>query len=182
MDGKSKWKDSIGKQVVSPLLTLTDHPHDPRFTGATAFDGDGLPTHNQTILKNGVLNLHLHDCYSAKRCGTKSNASSGAPFALVVANGPGDIKDMRKARSELLIVDRFSGNIDPVKGDFSGVAKSSRLLSNGQDIGAVSETMIAGNLFEVLNQIETVSSIQELVSGAMLLPWVLVDGVSVSAG
>lgn len=182
MDGKSKWNESVGKRVVSPLLTLTDHPHDERFTGATAFDGDGLPTRNQTIVKDGVLNMHLHDCYSAKRTGTTSNACSGAPFAMVVAPGTGDLKAMRSARPEMLLVDRFSGNIDPVKGDFSGVAKSSRLISNGQDAGAVSETMIAGNLFEVLEQIVSISTTQELVSGAMLLPWILVDNVSISTG
>lgn len=182
MDGKSKWNESIGKKVVSPLLTITDHPHDERFTGASAFDGDGLPTRNHAIIKHGVLNLHLHDCYSAKRSGTKSNACSGAPFAMIVAPGNGDLKSMRSARSEILLVDRFSGNIDPIKGDFSGVAKSSRLLTNGQDAGPVSETMIAGNLFEVLEQIVSISTTQELVSGAMLLPWILVDNVSVSAG
>ena len=182
MDGKSKWSESVGKKVVSPLLTITDHPHDERFTGATAFDGDGLPTRDHTLIKNGILGMHLHDCYSAKKTGTKSNACSGAPFAMVVAPGSGELKAMRSARPELLLVDRFSGNIDPVKGDFSGVAKSSRLISNGQDAGPVSETMIAGNLFEVLEQIVSISSVQELVSGAMLLPWMLVDNISISSG
>jgi PmbA protein len=77
-------------------------------------------------------------------------------------------------------VDRFSGNIDPIKGDFSGVAKSSRILRDGKDCGAVSETMIAGNLFEVLSNLQAVSNVQELVSGAILLPWVLGDHVSVT--
>ena len=87
---------------------------------------------------------------------------------------------MMNARSELLVVDRFSGNIDPIKGDFSGVAKSSRYFKNGADQGAVSETMIAGNLFECLRQILAVSSITEDVSGAMQMPWALVDQVSVT--
>jgi PmbA protein len=84
------------------------------------------------------------------------------------------------ARPDMLVVDRFSGNIDPIKGDFSGVAKSSRYFKNGQDHGAVAETMIAGNLFETLNSILAVSSITEDVSGSMQMPWMLVDGVSVT--
>ena len=84
------------------------------------------------------------------------------------------------ARNELLVVDRFSGNIDPIKGDFSGVAKSSRLYKNGTDQGGVAETMIAGNLFDTLNSILDVSSLVEDISGAMQMPWMLVDGVSVS--
>lgn len=180
MDGKSKWNQEIGKKVVSSLLTITDHPHDKRFTGATAFDGDGLPTRDHTLIQDGVLMMHLHDCYSAKRTKTKSTATSGGPFAMVLKGGQGDLHQMKRARNEILVVDRFSGNIDPVKGDFSGVAKSSRLLVKGEDAGAVTETMIAGNIFELMNEIVTVSHAQELVSGAMLLPWILVDRVSVT--
>lgn len=180
MDGKSNWAKSIGKKVVSPQFTMLDQPHNKLFAGATSYDGDGLPTRDHIILNQGNLAMHLHDSYSAKRTGTSSNAMSGGPFALTIAPGSEDVKNMRMARSELLLVDRFSGNIDPVKGDFSGVAKSSRLLKDGADAGAVAETMIAGNIFEALNAILAISKHQELVSGAALMPWILVDGVSVT--
>lgn len=180
MDAKSQWIDKIGSQVISKLITLSDDPHSSRFSGATSFDGDGLPTAPRTLIKDGVLTTHLHDCYTAKRCKSKSTATSGGPFALICAPGTGALKDMMNARSELLVVDRFSGNIDPIKGDFSGVAKSSRYYKNGQDQGAVAETMIAGNLFETLNSVLAVSSVTEDVSGAMQMPWMVVDGVSVT--
>jgi len=180
MDGKSQWADKINQQVVSNLIDLRDEPHNPQFSGATAFDGDGLPTQGRELLRQGRLLTHLHDCYSAKRCKTSSTATSGGPFALVMTQGKDDLKSMMNARSDLLVVDRFSGNIDPIKGDFSGVAKSSRHYKDGRDYGAVSETMIAGNLFDCLRQVLAISSIREEVSGAMELPWVLVDQVSVT--
>jgi PmbA protein len=180
MDGKSQWYDKIGRNVISNLISLTDAPHNPAFSGATAFDGDGLPTANRDLIKNGVLMTHLHDCYSAHRCKVKSTHTAGGPFALMCSPGSGLLKDMMNARSEMLVVDRFSGNIDPIKGDFSGVAKSSRSLKNGVDQGAVGETMIAGNLFECLNNILTVSTITQDVSGSMRMPWMVVDGVSVT--
>ena len=180
MDGKSKWNEDVGKQVVSTALTLTDSPHNPLFSGATAFDGDGLLTFDKTIIERGVLKMHLFDCYSANRTGKKSNAMSGGPFALSLAKGTASVKDMRNARPELLLVDRFSGNIDPIKGDFSGVAKSSRLIVSGKEDRPVAETMIAGNLFDALKSVTSVSDVQELISGASLYPWVLLDGVSVS--
>jgi PmbA protein len=180
MDGKSQWGNKIGESVVSKLIHLSDDPHNSRFSGATSFDSDGLPTAPRVLIKNGVLTNHLHDCYTAKHCGTKSTATSGGPFSLICAAGTGNLEKMMNARSELLVVDRFSGNIDPVKGDFSGVAKSSRLYKNGTDQGGVAETMIAGNLFETLNNILDVSSIVEDISGSMQMPWMLVDNVSVS--
>jgi PmbA protein len=180
MDGKSQWNQKIGSQVVSKMIHLTDDPHNERFSGATAFDGDGLPTSKRVLVNDGVLMTHLHDCYTANRCKSKSTATSGGPFALICKSGNDDLASMMNARSELLVVDRFSGNIDPIKGDFSGVAKSSRYFKNGKDMGAVAETMIAGNLFEVLNKVLAVSSVTEDLSGSMQMPWMVVDGVSVT--
>ncbi len=180
MDGKSRWEKSIGQKVLSEQLTLKDHPHDPRFSGCSAFDGDGLPTSPRTLLDKGVLKEHLHDCYSAKKCKTKPTGTAGAPFACEVAAGSTPLSDLLSAKGPLLLIDRFSGNEDPVKGDFSGVAKSSRLFQNGKDLGPVSETMIAGNFFEMAQAVLAVSREAENVSGGFISPYVLFDGVSVS--
>ena len=105
---------------------------------------------------------------------------NGGPFALRFYGGKTALQDMQKARSELLVIDRFSGNSDPLKGDFSGVAKSSRIFERGQDAGAVTETMIAGNFFEMAKNIAAISSTTEIVSGHAEMPWVLIDNVSVT--
>jgi PmbA protein len=180
MDGKSRWAEDVGKAVLSDKLTFADDPHDKRFSGATSFDGDGVPTHATTIVDKGVLKLHLHDCYSAKRTGKKTTAHSGGPFALRVAAGRDKYEDVVGRYDTLLLVDRFSGNSDPVKGDFSGVAKASRLLRRGEDAGPVSETMIAGNFFEMAKQVLAVTDRLELVGGGFESPYVLIDGVSVT--
>lgn len=180
MDGKSRWEKSVGQKVTSDKLTLLDKPHDPRFAGATAFDGDGIPTAGATILKQGVLGPHLHDLYSAKKTGSKTTGHSGGPFALELATGTDTLPSILKAHSNLLMVDRFSGNSDPIKGDFSGVAKSSRLYVKGEDAGGVTETMIAGNFFDLAMHVLAVSNVAEIVSGSCAAPYVLVDGISVT--
>jgi PmbA protein len=180
MDGKSLWDKSIGEQVMSPLFTLRDDPHDAQFSGASGFDSDGIPTRAMTLVDQGVLKLHLHDVYSAKKMGAKSNGTAGGPFAMSVAAGDKPLSALTSARKELLMVDRFSGNSDPIKGDFSGVAKSSRLFMDGKDISSVTETMIAGNFFEMAKSILAVSDKAELKSGSFMSPYILVDGVSVS--
>ncbi len=88
---------------------------------------------------------------------------------------------MHKGRNERLSIERFSGNADPFAGDFSGVVNGGRLFSDGQDVGAVCETMIAGNVFKSAEQILMVSSEIENKSGRFLCPAMLVDGVSVSS-
>jgi PmbA protein len=180
MDGKSRWEKSLGKKVVSPLLTITDSPHNLELSGATSYDGDGLPTLEQAIIEKGVLKLHMHDCYSAKRTGNQSNAFSGGPFSLVIKGGSASMKDFISHQKRILYVDRFSGNTDPLTGDFSGVAKTSSLYENGERVGSVAETMIAGNSFELLEKILGLTKKVTNVSGQMLCPEILVDAVSVS--
>lgn len=186
MDGKSRWEQSLGQRVMSPLITVTDHPRDPRFSGATSFDSDGLTTKTQTLLKDGVLQQHLHDLYSAQRTAARfgkpvtAQGTAGAPFAMAFAPGKTSFADLVAGHKQLLMIDRFSGNTDPVKGDFSGVAKSSRLYVNGEDIGAVTETMIAGNFFEIAEKVLAVGDTLENVSGGFLSPYILLEGVSVT--
>jgi PmbA protein len=181
-DGKSRWAGKAGSPVASASLSVADQPHDGALAGATAFDRDGLPTQPRTLLASGILQSHLFDCYSARRVGRQSTASAGAPFGLACAAGPAALADMKNARPELLMVDRFSGNLDQLEGDFSGVAKSSRLYRNGADQGCVNGVLIAGNVFALLDRVLAVSSTVENVSGTMRIPWMLLDGVHVSGG
>lgn len=180
MDQKSQWESKVGEKVASESLTLIDQPHRIDLAGTTSFDGDGLPTGDKTLIDTGALKLHLLDCYSANKLGKRSNAMNGGPFCLKMLPGKDSLKSMMSARNELLLIDRFSGNIDSIKGAFSGVAKSSRFLRNGQDQGAVTETMIAGNVFDLIQSIAAVSNTTEIISGAIELPWVVVDNVSVT--
>lgn len=180
MDGRSKWEKEIGNKVVSDKITMVDNPHDRLFSGSTSFDSDGVPTRKHSIVDKGILKMHLHDCYSAKRCGVVSTATGGGPFSLDIGAGTGDLNEMRSNQKNLLVIDRFSGNSDPVKGDFSGVAKGSRIFSNGKDVGAVTETMIAGNFFEIKDMVEAVSKEVELIGGGFRAPYMLIDGISVT--
>ena len=181
MDGKSKWIKRIGEQVLSPKLTLTDKPHSKNLMGATAYDGDGIPTEEKVLLQNGILHHHFHDCYSARKTGGQLLGMKGGPFGLHIAPGSMSMIELTSQHKEILYVDRFSGNTDPLTGDFSGVAKSSRLFVDGQDVGCVKETMIAGNSFDLCNQIIGLSAESTIISGSMNCPTFLVDGATVSS-
>lgn len=179
MDGKSRWEKSIGEKVLSSKISIFDNPHDRRLIGATSYDSDGLPTKINPLLDKGVLQQHLHDCYSANRMGVASNSVAGGPFGLSIDVGTSSFERMIKDYKEILFVDRFSGNGDPITGDFSGVAKSSRLFINGEDTGPVMETSIAGNTFDLADEILSISDTAEIVGGYAHIPTMVVDGVSV---
>lgn len=181
MDGRSRWATSVGKKVMSDKISLVDDPHDRTLEGATSYDNDGIATVKQPIIDRGVLAMHLQSCYSAKRNNTKPNAMAGGPFGLKLAPGDASLEDLYGARKEILFVDRFSGNTDSLTGDFSGVAKTSSLYVNGKRAHAVTEVMIAGNVFTLLEKVAAVSKAVENLSGDMLAPYMLFDEISVSS-
>ena len=88
--------------------------------------------------------------------------------------------DLLQLADRVLLVNRFSGNVDPLTGDFSGVAKSSHLYQKGENLGPVKEVMIAGNVFDLMNDIAGISTESMNVSAGFNAPWVAVDGVAVS--
>ena len=49
-----------------------------------------------------------------------------------------------------IMINRFSGNVNPVNGDFSGVVKGGQYIRNGNIEYAVKEVMVAGNVFDAL--------------------------------
>ena len=78
-----------------------------------------------------------------------------------------------------LLIDRFSGGAASINGDFSGIAKNSFLIKDGQIKNALQETMISGNLFEMFNNVASVS-IENSNDGRSQFPWVSVDGILIS--
>ena len=76
-----------------------------------------------------------------------------------------------------LIVNRFSGGQPSSNGDFSGVAKNSFLIEKGKVSSAVSETMISGNIIDMLNNIVAISK-EQTTDGLSFMPWAEFDGVT----
>lgn len=179
--GKSALGDeSVGTSVASPSFSLSDDPADLSLGGCCNFDEEGVPTRKLEIIRGGVLTTHLENAYSARRRNRPLTGHAGlSPHNLTVGAGPDLLDDMMRARESLLLLHRFSGSSDAATGDFSGVAKGSFLLEGGEQ-RPVQETMVAGNLFTALRSILAVSSVRELAEGAARLPYLLIDGISVT--
>ena len=85
------------------------------------------------------------------------------------------VKQMKKG----LIVGSFSGGQPSNNGDFSGVAKNSFLVEDGEIKGAVNETMINGNLAELINHVVSISK-ETVADGTCVLPYLAVGGIVIS--
>jgi PmbA protein len=80
-----------------------------------------------------------------------------------------------------IIISRFSGNVDPVNGDFSGVVKGGRLIMNGTIKHSVKEVMVAGNVFDALRRLNGISRERKVIYDS-ILPYMRFDGISFTTG
>jgi PmbA protein len=181
-DGFSRLAESLGQAVASPLFSLGDAVHDTSLAGASAHDEEGSATHPLALITDGVLTAHLDSCRSAHRRGTRSTGHARGLHAPVVAGGTLSPAELGTRAGEYLLALDFSGHVDYFSGDFSGVLKNSRWCNPARGIDEpLIETMISGNVFELLHRIVALGR-QEDLYGCYRMPWMLVEGVEVSAG
>lgn len=177
LDGTSPWKDSLGKVVADPAITISAAPLDERIVCGERFTGEGFRSENYDIIKDGVLESFMLSGYVANKTGLPRAKNSS--YAIVMKPGDTAYADIIAGIERGILVGRFSGGEPGTSGDFSGVAKNSFLIENGKITCALSETMISGNLGDLLKNVVAISS-EVVCDGATVLPYVAFGGVTVS--
>ncbi len=164
--GMSRWKEALGESVATSEFTLVDDGLLAGGVATASFDREGTPHRRLPLIEGGVLRSFMHDAYTAHAMNATNTGhaagSAGRPPAIGPTNFtilPGEVakQDLISEIKRGLLVTRFSGNADPVSGDFSGVAKAAHLIVDGKIDRAVSGTMIAGNVFEALKNLSGIS-------------------------
>lgn len=186
----SHFAGKIGRKVASDLLTVDDDATNVEGLGASSFDREGVPHHRHNVIEKGVLKKFLYNTYTAKKDGVRStgNASgsttsppSVSTTNFVVRPGRPSLDALISEVKKGIMISRFSGNVNPVNGDFSGVVKGGRLIRNGTIQHAVKEVMVAGNVFEALHRLNGLSRERKIIYDS-ILPYMRFDGISFTAG
>ncbi len=196
VEGTSRWKkEDLGKTPFNTTFTLRDLPWQTDRFGCSVFDREGTPTANRVIIEKGSVKAFFLDHYAAKGLGTPSTGHavggpsaipSVGPHCLCVDGGSEPLmaitRKVNQSQKEFLLVHRFSGQVDPITGDFSGVAKGGEWWVSGERAYFVSETLISGNIFDVLGtQLYALSKETEVVDSHGESPTLFADGVSVTS-
>lgn len=177
LDGTSQWKDKLDQQVVDKRVTLSFDPFDPRIVTSERYTALGFPSQGYDLIRDGVVKQFKLSNYTALKTGHKRAPNDG--FALVMKAGDTPLAELIKNTKKGLLVSRYSGGASSADGEFSGVAKNSFLIEDGKIGPAVSETMISGNLGDMLNHIAGISR-EVVMDGSSVLPWLAVEGVIIS--
>ncbi len=177
ISGTSPYKDSLGELIASPCLSLHSRPLDPEIATGSHITRDGYIAQNTSILDHGKLETFLLGLYGSKKTGLARSLNNGDCW--IVDPGDQDFEDLLKGIDRGVLLGRFSGGNPNENGDFSGVAKNSFLIEKAAVGPALSETMISGNIRDMLKSIEGISK-QRIHFGGAVLPWIAIGGLTIS--
>ncbi len=174
--GTSIFRDSLGTEIASPLLTLRSMPVSEELATGSRITDDGFIAENSTVIDKGVLRTFLLSLYGARKTGRDRAVNGGG--AWVVDPGASSLEEMIGSVKQGVLLCRFSGDSPSESGDFSGIAKNSYVIRDGRVMHPVKEIMLSGNLRDLLRNIRNLSR-ERVDSGSCILPWAQVGEMTV---
>ncbi|MBQ6668759.1 MAG: TldD/PmbA family protein [Deltaproteobacteria bacterium] len=177
LSGTSPWKDQLGEMVADERITVSFAPLDERIVCGSRVTGEGFQAENYDVILNGKLNAFALGLYAANKL--KLPRGGNDSYNVVVAAGDKPLSEIIASVDKGILVGRFSGGEPASNGDFSGVAKNSFLIENGKIGPALSETMISGNMADMLKHLRAISA-EQVVDGMSVLPYMAFDGITIS--
>ena len=189
-EGASPLKDKLGEQVFDKKLSLWDDATVAYGVGSYPFDDEGVPGQRLPLVANGVVANFLYDLQTAALAGTHSTGNgrraSGFPSpaisSLILERGDVSFQAMVKDMKKGLIVEQVmgaeQGNL--LGGDFGGNVLLGYKVENGEIVGRVKDTMIAGNVYQVLKELLGIGQEARWVGGILQTPPLYCSSVSVT--
>jgi len=180
-----------GQKVFSDLLSLRDDSALDFRPRSRPCDDEGVASRNMYLVKRGVIGDFLYDLQTAGMAGVHSTgsgdrvgASLPAPSTsnLVVEAGGVTLAEMVRGVKEGLLVEQLMGasQTNVLGGDFSGNVLLGYKIEKGEIVGRVKDTVVSGNVYQALNQIEAVGSEARWV-GSVFTPPIMCASLAVGS-
>lgn len=190
--GSSPLIDRWGETAFDDRVTIYDDPLRSFTSGTRGTDDEGIPARRIDFITDGVIGSPFLDLQTAAKCDMESNgcglrrlSTTPSPATSFVSMMPGDtapdamIGDVERGIVVQQLLGAGQGN--QLGGEFRANLSLGFLIESGEIAGRVKDTMISGNVYDVLNRIEAISSDTQLVWGSRELPTLRCTGVEVAA-
>ncbi len=163
----SVYRDKIGKQAASSLITLVDDGSIPGYLGSGTFDDEGTPCKRNVLIEKGVVRSYISDIASSRRGGLpltgngrrSSYRSVPQPRMTNTYIEPGNSSPeemLRSMKRGLLVKKMGGGEVNPTSGDFVFHVTEGYLVDEGRVLHPVRGAVLTGNGPDVLMNIEAV--------------------------
>ena len=180
-----------GEKIAADIVTITDDPMREGCPMQTHFDDEGVATYKKTVVENGVLKTMLYDITTAIKTGkeTTANGRRGgniAPYNFGICAGENTLDELFEKAGDGVYVTGIKGlhaGANAITGDFS-VESEGFIIKDGKKAGPVKSFTVAGNFFELLQNIDSMSNqVKWGIPGSFTVfgsPDVLIKGMSVA--
>jgi PmbA protein len=191
LQGASPIGRKLGKAVFDPKLSLWDDPTIAYRPHSRPCDDEGIPSQRTPLIEKGVVSNFLYDLQTAALAKTKSTGNSSrnhglpspAPSAFTIAPGQTPFQEMVSDIKEGLVIEQLmgaeQGNI--LGGDFSGNVLLGYKVERGKIVGRVKDTMVSGNVYQVLKEVTAIGSQAEWVWSFLQTPHIYCPRLSVAS-
>ena len=154
--------NSLGKQVLPKHIDLFEDPFVKRGKGSAPFDDEGVRVAARQVVDAGRVRGYFLSSYTARKLGMRTTGNAGGSHNLVLRSRltrPGDDLDamIRNMGRGLLVTELMGQGVNYVTGDYSRGA-SGFWVENGRIAYPVQEITIAGNMKNMLRDIEAVGA------------------------
>jgi len=176
--------DSLGKQVISPIVDIEEQPHLLKGLASSAFDAEGVATVPRMLVEKGVLQGYLLSSYSARKLGMTTTGNAGGSHNLIERHVQGAEYQLSFERmlatmgTGLLVTELLGHGLNMVTGDYSRGA-AGFWVENGVIAYPVEEITIAGNMKDMLMQIVALGN-DVLVQGSRQVGSILIERMTVA--
>ena len=180
-----------GEKVLGESFTLWDDGTMDWMYGSRPFDDEGVPTTKRKLIDHGVLQGFVFDLDTAAKAGKPPTGNAVRDYTstptpgfnnMVIEAGNTSIDDMIKdTKRGILIYGVIGGGQSNVlAGDFSVNVGLGFLIDNGEIVGRVKDTMVAGNFYELFRDGRFMLSKEQQVIANYKLPYAYVEDVMVA--
>ncbi|MFW6457151.1 MAG: TldD/PmbA family protein [Planctomycetota bacterium] len=188
--GSSVLADRVGEHILDPRLSIYDDATIDFAPGSTSMDDEGWPTDKFPLFEEGVLRNYLIDQQTSGHLnmeptgsGYRSYSKRPSPSSsnTIILPGSMDLEDCIRGMDRALIVDQTlgSGQSNTLAGEFSVNVSLGLLVEDGTIRGRVKDAMVAGNVYDLLKQIEGLGREQKW-CGSNYLPFICIKEMKLS--
>ena len=150
--------DSLGTQVFSPLVNISERPFLPRGHASGCYDDEGVQARDREVVEAGVVKGYFLSSYSARKLGMTTTGNAGGNYNLILQPGECDFEGLlRQMGRGLLVTELMGQGINPVTGDYSRGA-AGYWVEGGEIQFPVEEITIAGNLRDMFRNVVAVGN------------------------
>lgn len=189
--GYSLLANKLDTKIAGENFTIKEDPWLEKSISSTGFDDEGVATYPKTIIDKGVLKTYLYNLKTALKDGTKSTGNgfrTGSEVGTDVRNvylipGTKSKKELFDQVNNGVYITDLSGlnaGMDPISGNFS-LQASGFIIENGKQTKPVSVITVAGNIFNVINNIEELGNDDDYIYNPNVkAPSAIINGLIIS--